>query len=769
MEGPLHANGTNGASKVAIQKHENSVVEESARMRTVDVKGSAFPGVDVDMSRIPGQEGPAPAPKTSGADAALQARLSEVESRLKALQTQSQPTPDQLASLEKRLAGMESKLAEVEGRPVQEVDVSSENYAELLDQVDRRVSALEGSAPVVDVAPEGLEGRLSSLESRVDHVEARAEEVLTVTPRTYEENIARLEGRIAELEQRPAQVVEATPENFQVKLEVLETKLAALEQRPPRTIEVTSDTQDQLLEEMQARLASLEGRPPQIVKITPENYQQELQALEARLAQIEGRPAQQIEVTETNYGEELAGVEARLAALETRPPQIVQIAPEKFGEELASIETRLAGLESAASAPDSLSAGYRAELAALEQRLAAIESVEVRTVLTAPDESTVRRLETMEGQLAEMRVAVDRQKEMEVTVPAVAGAPGPRQVDVHVETASVDDYLIGAGDILEFQSFNDETLNRPLTVRFDGHISLPLIPDQRVAGLSRQEAEIQVRNAYTRVFRDPQLALVVQTTTSKTFTVMGDVERPAHYPYLKNYTLLEAITEAGGLRNRNASSSVGGFIGVTGQLTKAYVIRREHGDRQVYEYDLRHLGQPGYHASEAPIFPGDLVYVPPGTNLVYVLGESRNPVIVELTEGMTMLQMLALSGGFNTSTAQLRNVVLIREVDDVHSDILNINVRALLKGGGRIPLQPGDIIYLPQKKLVRLQEFVSRITGSIAPWLDLYQSAVSSYYAQDLNEIIIDASEQSNTLRILGEIEQFGRSTDNIVNLYRSP
>jgi polysaccharide export outer membrane protein len=675
-----------------------------------------------------------------------------------------------LEQLEARLAGMESKLSEVEGRPAQSVEVSSANYGELLDQVERRVAALEGRPYQEPAAvPADLDSRLNQLETRVNEVETRAQEVLTVTPRTYEENIARLEGRIAELEQRPAQIVEVTPENFGTELEALESKLAALEQRPPRTIEVAPDAQDQLLEEMQARLAELEGRPPQVVKITPENYQQELQALESRIAEIEGRPSQPVHITASNYGEALAGVEARLAALETRPAQVVQVAPENYGEELQAIESRLAGLEAASRAPEALSADYRAELAALEQRLAAMESAEARPVLSAPDESTVQRLESMEGQLAEMRVAIDRQNEMEVTVPASADAPGPRQTDISVEAAMVDQYLIGAGDILEFQSFNDETLNRQLTVRFDGHISLPLIPDQRVAGLSRQEAERRVREAYTRVFRDPQLALVVQTTTSKTFTVMGDVERPAHYPYLKTYTLLEAITEAGGLRNRNASSSVGGFIGVTGQLTKAYVIRRENGERQVYEYDLRHLGRPGYHASEAPIFPGDLVYVPPGTNLVYVLGESRNPVIVELTEGMTMLQMLALSGGFNTSTAQLRNVVLIREVDEQNSDILNINVRALLKGGGRIPLQPGDIIYLPQKKLVRLQEFVSRITGSIAPWLDLYQSAVASYYTRDLNEIFIDASEQNNTLRILGEIEQFGRSTDNIVNLYRSP
>ncbi|MCC6142761.1 MAG: SLBB domain-containing protein [Candidatus Hydrogenedentes bacterium] len=690
MEGPLHANGTNGGPKVTIQRHEDSVIEESARMRTVDVKGSAFPGVDVDMSRIPGEPAPAAAPAAvqaaaPAADEAARERLAEVESRLQALQAQ-----------------------------------------------------VEASRAAAGTA--GQDRLLEELQARLDALEGRPPQVVQITPDNYRQEIQGLEERLAQIEGRPAETMQTTPDNYGETLAALESRLAALENRPPQVVQVDPANAPDL-STVESRLAALENRPPQVVQV------------------------------ESASAPDLSTVESRLAALENRPPQVVQVTPQEYGQELEAVEARLAELEhTAAASPQEPTAEYAAELATLERRLAALEQVEAEPVVVQePNDATVQRLESMESQLAEMRVAIDRGNEMQVTDPAPADAPGPRTVDVHVEAARVDDYLIGAGDVLEFQSFNDETLTRPLTVRFDGYISLPLIPDQRVAGLSREDAERQVRQAYTRVFRDPQLALVVQTTASKTFTVMGDVERPAHYPYLKTYTLLEAITEAGGLRNRSASSSVGGFIGVTGQLTKAYIIRREAGERQVYEYDLRHLGRPGYHASEAPVFPGDLVYVPPGTNLVYVLGESRNPVIVELTEGMTMLQMLALSGGFNASTAQLRNVILIREVDDQNSDILNINVRKLLKGGGRIPLQPGDIIYLPQKRLVRLQEFVSRVTGSIAPWLDLYQSAVSSYYARDLNQIILDSSEQNNTLRVLGEIEQFGRTTDNIVNLYRSP
>ena len=293
-------------------------------------------------------------------------------------------------------------------------------------------------------------------------------------------------------------------------------------------------------------------------------------------------------------------------------------------------------------------------------------------------------------------------------------------------------------------------------------------PDQHHAQ-TREEAEQAIREAYFRVFRDPQISLLVRETGSKTFTVVGDIQTPGIYPYTQATRLIEAISVAGGLRNRNSSSSVGGFVGITGQLTKAFVIRHTGGERQVAQYDLRGLGNPGAHAADVPILPGDLIYLPEGVNLVYLLGESRNPIIVELTEGMTMLQLLSMSGGFNSSTARLRGVVLMRQVDDENTQIMTVNVRHILKTGRDVVLQPGDIIYLPQKKLVRLEEFIRRFTGSVSPVLQLYTSAVDAYYAKDIVDNLLESPPENNTLRVLNELEQFGTSTQNIVDLFGAP
>jgi len=290
-------------------------------------------------------------------------------------------------------------------------------------------------------------------------------------------------------------------------------------------------------------------------------------------------------------------------------------------------------------------------------------------------------------------------------------------------------YRIGSGDVLYLHSLDDETLNGPVTVRYDGFISLPQVADLNVDNLTREEATALVREAYSAIFAGPQISLVVQEVTSKSYTVMGNVETPGEVPYTKAVTLLDAINAAGGLRVFTLGGDA--FVSAQGQLVKAFLVRHVDGERKVFDCDLRDLEQPGPHAGDIPVVPGDLIYIPDSVNLVYLLGEVGTPRPILLTEGMSLSQLFAYGGGFLESTARLRRIVLMREVDAETTEIMLINWRQIVKGGGDIPLQPGDIVYVPQKPLVRLQAFVERFTGSISPVLDLYRNVYESYYVDE--------------------------------------
>jgi polysaccharide biosynthesis/export protein len=323
-------------------------------------------------------------------------------------------------------------------------------------------------------------------------------------------------------------------------------------------------------------------------------------------------------------------------------------------------------------------------------------------------------------------------------------------------------YLIEPGDTLMFRSFDEPTLDQQVVVRFDGNISLPLIPDVNVNLLTREEAEAAIRDGYGEVFIDPQISLSIVASTSKFFQVMGDVQQPARYPYERRMTILDAINTAGGPRiNQRSGDS---FVGAQGSLSKALIIRNTpEGERMVVEFDLRGLSTPGPHPSEAPVYPGDLVYVPEGVNLVYIIGEVPRPNVYALAENTTLLRLLAQAGGISFATGKVRRVVLLREIDSENTEVLLVDLEKVLKTGQDILLKPGDVIYVPRKDLIRLQQFVQRFTGSISPVLSLYTQALRTYYEKDFIDNSLDVQGGSDLQSILNAIQGFSPGLTSLI------
>jgi len=325
-------------------------------------------------------------------------------------------------------------------------------------------------------------------------------------------------------------------------------------------------------------------------------------------------------------------------------------------------------------------------------------------------------------------------------------------------------YRIGPTDVLDFKSFDDATLNTPVTVRHDGYVSLPWINDLKLGGLTREEATAKVREAYQALYFEAEVSLQITEAMSKTYTVAGEVSRPAEFPYLKPITLLDAIVAAGGLRvNQRGGDS---FVGGQGQLVKATIIRGTGDERTFTEYDLRHMDRSGPHPTQTPVLPGDTVIVPEGLNLVYVLGAVGRPGIQPITVRMTLLQVLAAANGFDESQGRLTNVVLMREVDETNTEVRLVDVKAILKEGGDFIVEPGDIIYVPRKRLVTLGEFISRSTELVTPIMGvmsqamgLYTQAYEVFYTDNRMDLLYnsdDSDQLLTNLELLDAIRDIG-------------
>jgi polysaccharide export outer membrane protein len=110
-------------------------------------------------------------------------------------------------------------------------------------------------------------------------------------------------------------------------------------------------------------------------------------------------------------------------------------------------------------------------------------------------------------------------------------------------------YVIGAEDILSILVWREPDLSKPVLVRPDGMITLPLLKDDlRAAGLTPKQLEEQITKQYASLVNEPNVTVSVSTVNSKKYFVSGEVARPGEYSLAVPVTVMEALSKAGGFR-----------------------------------------------------------------------------------------------------------------------------------------------------------------------------------------------------------------------------
>ena len=108
-------------------------------------------------------------------------------------------------------------------------------------------------------------------------------------------------------------------------------------------------------------------------------------------------------------------------------------------------------------------------------------------------------------------------------------------------------YVIGPGDALNIQVWNEPTLSGPVKVRPDGFVTLPLVNELQVSGLSTEELRKLLTERYKAFVNSPVVTIRIEGIASTEVFLVGQVNKPGAYPLLGNDTLLQLVTRAGGL------------------------------------------------------------------------------------------------------------------------------------------------------------------------------------------------------------------------------
>ena len=115
------------------------------------------------------------------------------------------------------------------------------------------------------------------------------------------------------------------------------------------------------------------------------------------------------------------------------------------------------------------------------------------------------------------------------------------------EDRSPEEYRIGIEDELRVSVWGEPDLSVSVWVRSDGKITIPLVNDVQVLGLTPDGARQEIASLLSTYVKDPNVTVIVEEINSFKVYFLGDgIESQGIQSFRKPTRLLQAIAAAGG-------------------------------------------------------------------------------------------------------------------------------------------------------------------------------------------------------------------------------
>jgi len=249
-------------------------------------------------------------------------------------------------------------------------------------------------------------------------------------------------------------------------------------------------------------------------------------------------------------------------------------------------------------------------------------------------------------------------------------------------------YRLGAGDKISVKFYYNHDLDDEVVVRPDGKISLQLIDEVDVAGLTLAEVDEILSRAY---------AGALKTTSGEYTLCVGDTVA------VKSYYAEKLNDEVVIRPDGKISLILVGEISAAGLTPSALQKVLNH------EY-ARFLEQPDVTVIVRDFHKPDLTVTlrEAASQKIYVGGEVRTPRVIPLRGGVRLMDALLMAGGVEDS-GDRGSVFLLRNAGD-RKGLFVVNLDDVLTG--RAPdlvLRPYDVVYVPKTALADASTFMRQL------------------------------------------------------------
>lgn len=160
-----------------------------------------------------------------------------------------------------------------------------------------------------------------------------------------------------------------------------------------------------------------------------------------------------------------------------------------------------------------------------------------------------------------------------------------------------DEYTVGEADVLHINVWKEPELTENVVVRPDGKISMPLVSEIKVGGMTPSQIQQLLTERLKAFIVAPQVTVTVTEIRSKSVYITGEVGRAGEYPLLAPITVLQLIARAGGVTPFANRKNI-------------FILRYVDGHQVRYPFDYSSVLRGKNVGQDIELRAGDTVVVP---------------------------------------------------------------------------------------------------------------------------------------------------------------
>jgi polysaccharide biosynthesis/export protein len=203
-------------------------------------------------------------------------------------------------------------------------------------------------------------------------------------------------------------------------------------------------------------------------------------------------------------------------------------------------------------------------------------------------------------------------------------ASGAARIPPELLIPSREPFRLGPGDKVEIEILGGDSTRRLSLVGPDGMLYYDLLPGFDVSGLTLEELRVTLEKKLADFYRFPRVSVVAAEVRSKRVWVLGRVNKPGVYPLVRPTSVIDVISQAGGL----FTSRFSGTTEELADLDHSFVMR----GRKLMPVNFQRLLREGDMAQNIQLQPGDYIYLPSSlAKEIHVLGAVKRPRPVGFT------------------------------------------------------------------------------------------------------------------------------------------